>query len=645
VMGSAPEALASITVTATAAGALPKTVTIMLTLRPAGGTTVPFGLVDTPLQNATGQVGAIGVTGWVLDDVGIRSVTIYRNCLAFEPPTNCVVVNGVNVVYIGDATLVSGARTDIEAAFPAYPQASRAAWGYMLLTSMLPHVQNQQMFGGQGSLTLSVLAEDMEGHRKWLGRDFLSISPPVTDQTPTTFTMANDTITKPFGAIDTPTQGQTVSGGFWNAGWTLTPDGNTTADAGDILMPVTGASQSVLIDGMVVGTLGAYNQCRGTVGFVVPAGVYCNDDVSNIFGNPTPQAPFTPRTANVTKHRNLDAGRGPIGAYWLDTTRLSNGVHTIVWVAYDSEGRGEGIGSRYFTVLNTGCDARGSGTGSADAACVAGIASGAARNAEPASGAMTKAADEALRDAPAQARGDASALDTLTPAAGRVWGRTGFDLHAPYAEGVADDTGTFEVRIPDLGRLELWLGAVERGNLVANGTLRDLPPGSNLDLATGHFTWAPGLGYLGTYRLVFVRAGEYVPVEVTIRPMAPRVSGESEIRMSVDVPRDGEQVSGTFTVAGWALDPQAWTGSGIDAVHVWAQRVDVAAAAPLFLGAAALGGTRRDVAQVYGPTLGEAGFSLTTEALAPGAYDLTVFAWNRRTARWEDARTVRVTVR
>lgn len=115
--------------------------------------------------------------------------------------------------------------------------------------------------------------------------------------------------------------------------------------------------------------------------------------------------------------------------------------------------------------------------------------------------------------------------------------------------------------------------------------------------------------------------------------------------MAVDVPRAGEMLSGAITVAGWALDSQAWTGSGIDAVHVWAQRVDVAAAAPQFLGAAALGGTRPDVAQVYGPAFGTAGFSLTTDAVSSGTYDLTVFVWNRRTARWEDARTVRVTVR
>ena len=75
--------------------------------------------------------------------------------------------------------------------------------------------------------------------------------------------MANDTIAKPFGAIDTPGQGQTVSGSLANFGWVLTPDSNTIADSTDILMPTNGSTMSVFIDGVAVGTV-AYNQCRGT---------------------------------------------------------------------------------------------------------------------------------------------------------------------------------------------------------------------------------------------------------------------------------------------------------------------------------------------------------------------------------------------
>src|SRR5258708_38709080 len=45
---------------------------------------------------------------------------------------------------------------------------------------------------------------------------------------------------------------------------------------------------------------------------------------------------------------------GPVGYFVLDTTKLSNGVHTIQWVVFDSAGHGDGIGSRFFNVQNSG---------------------------------------------------------------------------------------------------------------------------------------------------------------------------------------------------------------------------------------------------------------------------------------------------
>jgi hypothetical protein len=614
VLAGVTQAAATITVTASGASNSPQSVVVDLTLRQAAANAAPFGLVDTPLQNATGIVGAIGVTGWVVDDVGVAGVKVYRNCLSFEPPTNCVRVGGASVVFVGDATLVTGARPDVEALYSTYPQANRAAWGYLLLTNLLPHVPNAQMFGGQGPLTLYALATDVEGKQTWLGRT-------QGDTTPTAITLANDTIAKPFGAIDTPGQGETVSGIVLNFGWALTPDSHMTPGAGDALASTTESPLQVYVDGAPIGAV-VYNQCRGTVGSPVPAGVYCDDDVSSIFGNPVPLATFTPRTTNLTKHRNLDAGRGAIGTYLLDTTTLANGVHTIMWGATDSAGRSEGFGNRYFTVLNAGpsFDSRSDTPALAqdrDAGAVQGFG-------------------------PAEDQLVAGGVQDVSAA---VTARTGFDLAAPWVNVTADDAGVRYVQLSELGRLELRLGSVDAGYLAANGELHDLPPGSHLEAATGYFTWAPGVGYYGTYRLTFVRAGEPIAVDVTIRPAAAAAPGEAEIRMYVDTPIDREVVSGPLTVAGWALDPQATVGSGIDAVHVWTVRADVAGSEPVFLGAAALGGTRPDVGTAFGPSFGTAGFSLTSDGLAPGRYEMTVYVWNRRTARWEDARTMRITVR
>ena len=83
--------------------------------------TAPFGFIDTPADNASGLNGAVGITGWALDDVGVTRVRIYRDPVAGETP-------GAQI-YIGDGTFVDGARPDVQAAFPPLPNASRAGWG------------------------------------------------------------------------------------------------------------------------------------------------------------------------------------------------------------------------------------------------------------------------------------------------------------------------------------------------------------------------------------------------------------------------------------------------------------------------------------------------------------------------------------
>jgi hypothetical protein len=76
-------------------------------------------------------------------------------------------------------------------------------------------------------------------------------------------------------------------------------------------------------------------------------------------------------------------------------------------------------------------------------------------------------------------------------------------------------------------RFELTLGSPVSGGdgryegyVVANGRLQALPVGAFLDRKTGEFFWQPGVGFVGTYRMVFVRISgetrEKIPVEVRI---------------------------------------------------------------------------------------------------------------------------------
>jgi hypothetical protein len=144
-----------------------------------------------------------------------------------------------------------------------------------------------------------------------------------------------------------------------------------------------------------------------------------------------------------------------VGFFYFDTTKLSNGVHTISWVVYDNQGRGDGIGSRYFTVQNV-------------------------------TGENVPEADDPILPTP-------NVSVTL---------RRAFDLTRAPEPLTPDETGAYSVEMQDLGRIELQLGATY-GNLLVNGERRSLPVGSTLK--RGVFYWQPGPGYSGTYDLSFRR--------------------------------------------------------------------------------------------------------------------------------------------
>ena len=242
----------------------------------------PFGTIDTPVQGASGLNGAVPVTGWALDDVAVSKVQIFRDPVSPEP---------AGVIYLGDALFISGARPDVEAAFPSVPFNNRGGWGFMLLTNMLP---NQ----GNGTYTVHAVASDVDGHQFLLGSR--------------SFTVDNVHATTPFGTIDTPAMGQVVSGTIANFGWVLTQQPK--------LVPVDGSTISVLIDGVSVGHPGALS---------------ARADIQSLF----------PGYANTNN---------AVGALILDTTQYADGLHTIAWVVTDNGGQTSGIGSRYFTIDNAG---------------------------------------------------------------------------------------------------------------------------------------------------------------------------------------------------------------------------------------------------------------------------------------------------
>jgi hypothetical protein len=150
-------------------------------------------------------------------------------------------------------------------------------------------------------------------------------------------------------------------------------------------------------------------------------------------------------------------------------------------------------------------------------------------------------------------------------------------------------------------------------------TVRGLRPGAYTLTAFGHSTRT------GTFSVAR-------QVSISVPPL----------RMAIDAPVAGASVPSSFVVAGWALDGSAPTGSGIDAVHVWAY--PSSGGAPMFAGAATLGHARPDVAAAFGPQFDTTGYALDVQNLPAGSYTLIVYAHQASSGAFAAERAVRVTV-
>jgi hypothetical protein len=100
----------------------------------------------------------------------------------------------------------------------------------------------------------------------------------------------------------------------------------------------------------------------------------------------------------------------------------------------------------------------------------------------------------------------------------------------------------------------------------------------------------------------------------------------SDPRMSLDSPADGSTVPSRFPVSGWAIDREAGSGTGVDAVSVWAYPNPGSGATPVFLGQARYGLARPDIGARFGSPFTNSGFSLMVSGLGDGRYQIRVFA-------------------
>jgi len=424
----------------------PQEITVNLVVKNPTDDTRPFGNFATP-ETGTTVSGSIPITGWAIDDICISSVKIFR----------VINANG-DLASIGDALFVDGTRPDIEAAYPDYPNHTRAGWGYMMLTNTLP----------DGQYVLKAIAKDTAGKETELGSK--------------TITIDNAHSKKPFGAIDSPAPGEIVtSATYRNQGWALTPTPNK--------IPTDGSTIGIWIDGVYV-THANYN--------------ILNPGVQSLF----------PTYLNAA---------GALGYYDFNTTLIPNGLHTISWGVTDNAGNSDGIGSRYFTLLN----------------------SASASSSSSYSGMPTEWTP-------------LSTLQYLPNSIGYIDVKTGFSMDSATERVYPDASGTLQVNISELQRLQINLDettseitpttrdfsektieetektinpgskVIHLGYTLVGDELRPLPAGSTINPRTGVFTWQPGPGFVGEYDLVFLSerngTAERKQIHITINPKSNDIS-------------------------------------------------------------------------------------------------------------------------
>jgi hypothetical protein len=117
----------------------------------------------------------------------------------------------------------------------------------------------------------------------------------------------------------------------------------------------------------------------------------------------------------------------------------------------------------------------------------------------------------------------------------------------------------------------------------------------------------------GEYTLMVFAKSAALPIFTAVQTVVVTVATPvPQLRMAIDLPAVGSEVTGPFRVAGWALVQDGAAAPGIAAVHAWAY--PVGGGAPQFVGAATLGHSRPDVAATYGAGFTTSGYNLDVPA-------------------------------
>jgi hypothetical protein len=111
----------------------------------------------------------------------------------------------------------------------------------------------------------------------------------------------------------------------------------------------------------------------------------------------------------------------------------------------------------------------------------------------------------------------------------------------------------------------------------------------------------------------------------------------------IDTPAVSQTVTSAFEIGGWALDPTAPSGTGVDGIQCWIFPND-GLAPPVFIGKGSYGWARSDVGAAFGSRFTNSGFHFTVTGMMPGQFMVAIFAHSTVTNSYSSIQMVHVTV-
>jgi hypothetical protein len=198
---------------------------------------------------------------------------------------------------------------------------------------------------------------------------------------------------------------------------------------------------------------------------------------------------------------------------------------------------------------------------------------------------------------------------------------TGVDTLHIWAFPSGSNTGQF-LAVPTYGSARNDIGNSLGSQFTNSGFTANvsLAPGQYLLLVYSHST-------------VTGEFGQVIGHNITVTGPVPNP------HLAADAFLDNVTIQQPYQITGWAVDLGATSGSGVDAIHVWA--FPLGSSQGTFAGVGILGGARPDIAAAVGPQFANSGYSVSIGGIQPGTYDFVIYMHSTVTGTFNRAIAVR----